>query len=269
MMTEKDVCRALGMDEAICDQLPEFAEGEYEHLRALIKEDPHAYSEAMWKMPEPEAHALRFSLRYAGEVREIYREKGYDDQIWLDSFADIRIWNESYTDRFGKPGIDEIGWISYSLAMKLFRLGRLQFLPHPLEEDIVTPERTVPAGTVVLTVHIPAGTPLRHDDCLASYEMAKKFYNDPHPVFTCGSWLLSPALKELLPETSGILAFQSDFTLLSTNDKSRQAEERIYGHGNMLDDPSGYPEDTTLRRNAKAWLMAGKKIPSGYGVIFG
>lgn len=266
-MTEKEVCRALGMDETICDQLPEFTEEEYDRFRALLNESTRAYGKAMWEMPEPEAHALRFTLRYAGEVRDIYREKGYDDQIWLDTFADIRIWNDHYYGETGKYGLDEIDWLSNHLALKLFRLGRLQFLPGKLGEDIVTPGRTVPAGTTVLTVHIAAETPLRHEDCLASYEQAKAFYNDPHPVFTCSSWLLSPALKELLPEGSGILAFQSDFTLLSTNPESRQAEERIYGP--ILDDPSGYPEDTTLRRNAKAWLMAGKKIPSGYGVIFG
>ena len=269
MMTEKEVCRALGMDESVCDLLPVFSDEELERFHTLLERDSHEYTKAMWAMPDPEAHALRFCLIRAGELREIYREKGYDDQIWLDTFADIRIWNDLYTGRFGKPGIDEIGWMSNHLNMKLFRLGRLQFLPHPLDQDIVTPERTVPAGTEVLTVHIASGMPLRHEDCLASYEQAKAFYGDPHPVFTCGSWLISPALKELLPEGSGILAFQSDYTLLSTDEKSRQAEERIYGHGNILDDPSGYPEDTTLRRNAKAWLMAGKKIPSGYGVIFG
>lgn len=82
------------------------------------------------------------------------------------------------------------------------------------------------------------------------------------PLF-CDSWLLSPALKELLPETSNILRFQRSFSITPL--------DRCSFMRWVFSDPelplAQQPEDTTLRRRVKAFLLSGGTIPDGRGIL--
>ena len=264
-MNTRDVCKALNMDETLPERLPELSVEDCGRLRFLLRTAPDAFLQALKEMPDPEGTSLRFSLMMAAELREQYAALGISEQIWKDTMSDIRIWSDKLLRDTGIIGLREMGWLTNHLTLGLFRLGRLQFQPSRLGCEVTVNGRTLPADTPTFEVHIAEGEPLRHDAVLRSYEQAKVFFKEPHPVFVCGSWLLSPALKELLQEPSGILDFQRDFTLFEEYPESRQAEERIFGA--PLDNPADYPENTTLQRNAKAWLLSGKKIPAARGII--
>jgi hypothetical protein len=101
--------------------------------------------------------------------------------------------------------------------MELFRLGRLQFEPITLEEEIVHGGRIYPAGTPALSVHIPAGEPLDPDAALDSFRQAEAFFphyfGQTYPLFYCHSWLMAPSLTEILPASSRIMQFQRMFQL--------------------------------------------------------
>ena len=81
----------------------------------------------------------------------------------------------------------------------------------------------------------------------------------------CDSWLLSPALEELLPKTSNIIRFQKLFRIVKVHYTFPQAEQRIFGE--VLEDKSGYPENTSLQKKAKAYILEGKEPGIGVGVI--
>lgn len=74
----------------------------------------------------------------------------------------------------------------------------------------------------------------------------------------CDSWMMSPALPQLLPEGSNVLAFQRRFTVESVNEDSLGVLDWVFPPhkeiGNAL------PEDTSLQRRMKAWLLEGKKV---------
>ena len=252
----------LGLGEEFAS-LPALAPEACGRLRFLLRTDRKGYLAAIAE--QPPAVRLRFCLMMAGEVWEQYQMAGISEKIWLDTMSDIRIWSDKYRRETGGTGLVQTGWLAHHLTLELFRLGRLQFEPTRLEEPVPSPSGLLGPGTPALSVHIAAGEPLDHDAALDSYGQAKTFFKNPSPVFVCYSWLLSPALPELLPPESNILAFQRDYALFGTDEADRQAEERIFGA--PRDDFAAYPEGTTLQRRAKAWLLSGKKIPSGAGVL--
>ena len=233
-------------------------------LRFLLRLDQEAFRRVLEEQRNPQETFLSFCLMMAGELREQYRLSGISDTVWQDTFSDIAIWSRRYRRETGKTGLAQYGWLCHHLTMELFRLGRLQFQPGGLDQSVELEGKTYPMGSPALWVHIPEGEPLTPEGCRDSYRQAAEFFRSEHPVFACESWLLSPVLPKLLGADSNILAFQRDYTVFALHPESRQAEERIFGR--VLDDPAGYPEDTSLQRAAKAWLLKGEKIPAASGL---
>ena len=86
---------------------------------------------------------------------------------------------------------------------------------------------------------------------------ADRFFGSSYKLYDCESWLLSPALKELLEKESGILQFQNCFEIQSVNLENRQAEERVFG--SILEDPEAYPENTSLQKALKKLFVRREK----------
>ena len=55
------------------------------------------------------------------------------------------------------------------------------------------------------------------------------------------------------------------FDIVYSSQDDRQAIERIFGKRRII--KSSYPENTTLQRNAKKYILSGKKLGIGIGVI--
>lgn len=149
----------------------------------------------------------------------------------------------------------------------MFRLGRLQFAPNALRDSVSIDGHNFPKGTPVLEVHIPAGEALDNNQVTQSLDLApvffRQYFNKDYALFHCFSWLLSPALKDILPEGSRIIHFQDRFTVYRTDDE-RQAEERVFGF--LAKDAHAYPENTSLQRELKRYILAGKCVGMGAGV---
>ena len=255
-MTELDLARRLGVPDSAITAL---------ESSGLLELPPteHFDPEKGRGLPQL-ARALQLALRTKGK----YAALGIPEDVFYDSFQDIPIWTRTYYDRTGDQGLGEWGWIQMSLDLKVLRLGRLQFEPNSLEKEIRIGERVYPEGTPVLHVHIPAEAPLDTNAVENSLSRAipffRQYFGQTFDLFHCHSWLLAPALKELLPENSRILQFQSLFQVYATDDE-RQAEERVFGA--VCDDPATYPEETSLQKLMKAYLVAGNKVGVGLGVM--
>lgn len=218
---------------------------------------------------------LCFCVAMCEKVHEQYVEKGIPDEIFYDTMADIYVWAEHFRKEYGFLGINEIMWICNHLNCSLFKIGRLQFqlyrLRFPLYIDrSVGRKAPVKLGKRCINVHIPEGEPLETQACLASFEAAEEFFAKYFPkfdykCFACDSWLLSPALAQMLPPESNIVKFASLWQILGSGSNSSQAIERIFGKG-IGTAFASFPENTSLQRAAKAMLMNGKSIGMGFGL---
>lgn len=142
------------------------------------------------------------------------RERGIPEEILLDTLADVVTWCITWTNVKGELYLGELGWLWRHLKLKIFRLGRLQFCMAKAKDDI--PKYGIKIGDNVMEIHIPAGESLTPENCNDSLSRAKEFFAKYYPefeytVFTCHSWLLDDALKEILPEESGIIRFGNMF----------------------------------------------------------
>lgn len=231
-------------------------------LRDLFFRDPKAFNQLL-PQEDNGLTVLKMYLHWLDDMRARYEALGIPEAAYQDNLKDIALWCEDFTAKTGKAGIAQWRWVGKSLRLELFRLGRLQFEPITLEEEIVHGGRIYPAGTPALSVHIPAGEPLDPDAALDSFRQAEAFFpryfGQTYPLFICYSWLMAPTLKEVLPPTSRILQFQSMFETVYTR-PNRQAEERVFGF--LADDSHTYPEKTSLQRALKAYLLSGRPAMS-------
>ena len=246
--------------------------------RCLFARDQQAFEEELSRREAPERLALALYLRWGVRTYEEYRGRGIPDAVFWDTFHDFALWSKECERATGRPGLTEWGWNALLLRMEVVRLGRLEYQPHTLDRGIILGDVSLAAGTPVLEVHIPAGTRLRRDDLLSSLNAAGAFFQRYFAAgaffqryfqrdflwFHCHSWLLSPELRELLTAESGILQFQHLFTVYDEDFPIRQAEERVFG--TVEQDPREYPENTSLQRALKTYLLEGKCVGMGKGI---
>lgn len=241
-------------------------EERYQNQRQLFYKDSKTFFEKWEKTEERFQWILCFYLKLACEVYEEYKEKRISDSVFDDTFYDIAIWCEECYRKYGVYGLEEAPWVANSLKMKLFRLGRLQFEPMVLQTELGNEKLKLKKGSRVLNIHIPAGEKMDYDACLSSIKMAEEFFGDTYEAYICDSWLLSPVLKELLPETSNIVRFQNLFRIVKVYHDYPQAEGRIFK--DIREDKENYQEDSSLQRKVKKYVLSGKDIGIGVGMFY-
>ena len=211
---------------------------------------------------------LRLYLDWIVDSKAQYDTLGIPEIYFWDSMKDIAIWCDDYLTKYGVPGFKEWEWVGRSLRLEVIRIGRLQFEPIQLSQNVTLSGQTFGAGLSILDVHIPAGEPLTPEAALKSMNRAPEFYktyfNKEFSLLHCHSWLLSPDLKELLSAHSRIIQFQNLFTVYKTDNEERQAEERVFGF--LSDDPNKYPESTSLQKAVKKYMLDGNEVMMGAGI---
>jgi hypothetical protein len=81
----------------------------------------------------------------------------------------------------------------------------------------------------------------------------------------CESWLLSPALEQMLPTDSNIIKFQKLFCLESIDYESMAVLDWVYP-GAKPHLPS-LPEGTSLQRKMKKFFLDGGKVGWAKGIL--
>lgn len=133
-------------------------------------------------------------------------------------------------------------------------------------------ELTLQPGDTMIDVHIPEGGKMSHELCRASYGQAVAFAERYFPEvdykgFVCSSWLLGPVFRQLLPETSNIVRFQTDYCVTPIRSDEEQTLERVFGFGTKLDDLPRVARETTLQRIVYDHLAAGGDIYGAAGFM--
>ncbi len=58
-----------------------------------------------------------------------YRARSIPDSVFEDTMSDVGIWVQTHHHATGSWGFSEKGWLENHFNFKIFRLGRLQFMP--------------------------------------------------------------------------------------------------------------------------------------------
>ena len=224
----------------------------------------HAYS----------AELLLF-ICFSTHLRELYRLRGISDRIWFDSMSDLKwkLWECKAVK--GIWGSFVAGWFPGFFNLTRFALGRLQFEIVAFDGEYEKNGKALKNGDKVINVHIPRTlTPLDKESRDDAYAQAAEFFRnmtDGAPIaFVCSSWLLYPEAEKILPAHSNIRGFMADYDMIrsKTNADGEYGDMWRLFDMDYTGDFNDYPEDSSLRRAYKKFLLDGNRTGSGYGVFF-
>ena len=260
------LARELSIPEEMTAQLPAIWAGldmeqlsPHIHAMTVQEQEPTAYESLTKIFADTDPDGLKMlacQLRAALQTRENYAQKGISDTIFIDTMKCFaRYSRESFAMR-GRYTFDRGWWVWRQLSIRLVRLGVLEF--------------EYRADLDAISVHIPSDAVMTVDGLHESYDMAKEFYiqqNITYKEIYCRTWLLSPVLKEILPPESRILNFQRDYKITELFPDSTSFMRWVYHkeYGQAIEDVAGLPENTTLQREIKKLLLAGKTVGDAYG----
>lgn len=187
---------------------------------------------------------------------EINNKRGIAKDITVKTLKDVNVWAQNYYARYNEYGIGEFNWLINHYTGDLFHLGRLQFR---LEKSL----EGIPEGQYAIETHIPQGDALTEEKCLEAFKEAEVFFKKYFPqtpvkYFMCDSWLLNPNLAKILKEESNIVKFMRLWTPVPfVSDNSSQAIERVFGFGFKKENLESAPENTSLQKALKNYLLSG------------
>lgn len=201
---------------------------------------------------------LACMLKASVDVYDIYREKGISDEIY---FATMKCYPRFIDETYkmtGKLYFDRYWWTTRQAGCHLFRIGALEYEMEHIGDDIV------------IDIHIPSNvdfSPFAIDDSLAS---AKHFFAAYYPElsnaeYRCHSWLLDKQLRKMLKDSSNILSFQNRFEIFGEGEVGTDFIEWLYNTEST--DYAMLPENTSLQRNMKKYILSGGVIRNAYGKL--
>lgn len=159
--------------------------------------------------------------------------------------------------------VTEDGFYGYP-AVNGLAAGPEGFFPRKQWECVLQP------GNHVLAVHLPRGMDLSPDKVTEALDSVKAFVRQRYPEydirgFSCGSWLLDPALKQILGPDSRIVRFAERFARFPTQSAGQEVFFFVFPPNvEKLED---LPENTRLERELKKLYLNGGFIHAFYGVI--
>lgn len=125
-------------------------------------------------------------------------------------------------------------------------------------------------GARVLNVHIPAEGALKPGAVDDSLRAARRVFADrgiETEAVVCESWLLDPHLPNFAPESGNSVAFMRRFAKFPVRCPAPSAGKYVFGMRFAEPQWQDAPQDTTMRRNLKAYLKAGGQLYDTGGVL--
>jgi len=230
----------------------------FPHIKSLTiqGEEDAAYNSllAIFDNTDPAGiKMLTAQLCAALQTRGNYAQQGICDKIFIDTMKCFTRFILEHFGTYDRYHFDRGWWAWRQLSMRIVRLGVLEF--ELMKEGYIS-------------VHIPSDAVMTNDALSESYDIAKSFYT-PHgsPEIRCCTWLLSPALKEILPAGSRILNFQKDYEIFELIPESNYFMRWVFNkeYGDVSGDIAQLPEDTSLQRGVKKLLLEGKTVGDARG----
>lgn len=200
---------------------------------------------------------LTCCLKQALSTWDVYQVLGISREIFTATMACFSRFVGEHMASFGCYGFDRDFWTVRQLSARLFRIGQLEY------------ELVDGAHGRQVDLHIPSGAKLQPEELRRSWEEAKDFLGKHFPDYAsvpmaCDSWMLSPTLAALLPENANILRFQRAFRITPLEEGNSYLEWVFKRTDLPLE---VLPENTSLQRKLKAWLLSGGTWQEAEGVL--
>ena len=128
-------------------------------------------------------------------------------------------------------------------------------------------------GKDIINIHIPAKTKLDVCENLKSFKGAIEFFDKFYPEFKmiglkCESWLLSRQIEEVMEGPTNISRFGDMFDHYDIGDEWGDAVFRfVYNFAAPYPPVEDVPENTTLQKKLKAYMLLGKRVYAMGGTI--
>ena len=217
---------------------------------------------------------LLMLMQAAERAKDDYVQRGIDEEIFWDTFSDLRCKAIECMEIEGVWGIFVAFWYPIFYSCDIVKLGRLEYenQTYPYEEPYTFGGITVKKGDPVKSIHIPSsGESFAREARIHSLREAYRFFspelNGRPLVCICYSWLLYPGYGKLLLPSSNIADFYGDFDIIRQEDEENFGDAwRVFGRS-YKGAPADLPTKTALQRAIKAHLLAGGKTGEGFGVL--
>lgn len=186
-----------------------------------------------------------------------YIRLGISEEIFIDTMKFCtRFLNEHY-NQWGTYKYVWAWWFPRQMSVKEFRIGALEY------EFVEEKEKEI-------AVHIPSDADMCVEAVKESLTEFYKFRNQYFPEWenvklTCDSWMIMPELENFLGEKSNIVQFQRLFNIEKIDREATWYMGWIYPGYEIVDDK--LPENTTLQRELKKFLLAGNRFGIAKGYI--
>lgn len=210
--------------------------------------------------PDPDGYKiLTVQLATLSLLPARLEKMGLGMDVFLATARVFTRFVDEHMASFGRYGFDRSWWTWRQTAGLVVRLGALEF------ERIDRYDGPEFAGLhkdqPVIGLHIPGGAKLSDGSIAVSLSRARALW--PGRPVVCFSWLLAPALEDLLPE-GGIRSLRRIFTPGPADPDNDDFVQWIFCDPSLA--PQQWPEDTRLRRAVKAYVLSGGQIGAGWGI---
>ena len=216
---------------------------------------------------------LIFLLFCCDELKKNYEKANLDISLYYSLICDITYKMRVCRKLHGVIGVFTFDWFHSHFLMKLFCLGRFQYIEWKFTSDkpYHTGDITVNPGDTVYNIHIPESGSMTEEKRYNSYKKAFEFFGKKkgeYIVFACETWILYEPNKNIFPENSNLMGFYNDFDVIRSYEHQQIFKDawRIFDR-NFDGDTSVLPRNTTLQKNFAKWLDKGNSVGEGYGVI--
>lgn len=258
------LCRQINMPPEVTQSLTEIHQTlEYFPCLPLLMQE-ETWSEGLIQLKETLSDdpggmkRLCSMLRCALAAKSEYDHLGIPETIYTDSMAAFSRFVREHMDSYGCYGFDRGFWTTRQVSCKLFRIGQLEY------------ELTRLEGAPAVSLHIPTDVDLRPEVLYPSVkaglaELYRLFPEYEGKTVFCHSWLLSPLLKDFLPEGSNILRFQQMFEINPQGTPGNEVLLWVFKNPKLPKED--LPENTSLQRKLKRFFLEGGQFLEGWGQL--
>ncbi len=262
-----ELCLLIGVPKVVQDKVFKYEnEIDFKSIEAQIAQmnNPNTWEKSvndLIKLLAPDETGLKMltcQLHAACNTFEKYKNMGISDAIFIATMRFFTRFLYYHNKVYGEFKYVWGWWAVRQISMYEFRIGELEY------------EMIIQNDKKLISIHIPSDADMTSSSLRKSYLEARKFFEKYYPEYAkvdmiCGSWLLAPALKKILPDDSKIIQFQRSFELTDQEDDSPGFLDWVYGRRDIPFE--NLPEETSLQRNLKKYLLNGGKVEWSNGIL--
>jgi hypothetical protein len=225
---------------------------------------------------------LQYVPRAANDYNTVYRHR-HDGRVVMLARDGQEYRRDGHCQGAGGLVDEEGAWVARMKATSTYVVG------HAIDPEAATAaakpihlqrkewESALLPGDPLLEMHIPGEVSLDFEACGASLTQALKFFpkyfpDKPFKAFRCTSWIFDPQLKQMLPPTSNLVRFLSEFYLYPIPSDGWSAVRFIFhvdiAHGSGTAVLDGLPRKTALQRALLEHIEAGGRQRNAGALLF-